>query len=208
MKWLPFACFVAFTISWCLFCTNLWRRRTRGFPYVPGPRGGGIFALKLLRGNRLALLPWKALYDMRKAHGDIIGFNLFGRQMIVLNSYEVAKEMLEKNASIYSDRPTMTMHGKLMGFRGHGTVFIPYGASWRERRKLLHQAVSKSGMTHFHPELRTVTYQILADALNDPVKFSSNLRFRVGAMVLKTTYGVSVVSREDPVRGFQTPFKL
>jgi hypothetical protein len=45
--------------------------------------------------------------------GDVVGFNLFGRQMIVLNSYEVAKDMLGNNASIYSDRPTTVWTGRL-----------------------------------------------------------------------------------------------
>jgi len=196
MNWLFLACFVAFAVSWRLF--SLSRLRTKGFPYVPGPRGGSIIGFRLLRGKRQDLLPWKILYDMRKVHGDIIGFNLFGRQMIVLNSYEVAKDMLKKNAAIYSDRPSMTMHGKLTGIQEQGVALVPYGAPWRERRKLLHQMVSKSAMTHFHLELRTVAHQILADALDNPIKFGQNLRFRIGAMVLKTTYGISVASPDDP----------
>jgi len=90
------------------------------------------------------------------------------------------------------------MYGKLMGFEGHGIALIPYGTIWRERRKLLHQLVSKRAMPYFHPELRTIAHQILADALNNPAKINQNLLFRIGAMMLKTTYGISAVSHDDP----------
>ena len=71
MKWLElfFAYFVTFAVSWSLFRTYLLRRRTKGFPYVPGPRGGSIFAFRLLRGQRPGSFIWKTLYDMRRAHG-------------------------------------------------------------------------------------------------------------------------------------------
>ena len=69
MKWLLFACFVAFTASWGLFRANLLRRRTKGFPYPPGPRWGGIMVYRLLRGQKPASLPWKLFYGMRRAHG-------------------------------------------------------------------------------------------------------------------------------------------
>ncbi len=130
MKWIFLACFVTFAISWSVFHTKLLRHCTKGFPCVPGPRGGSIIGFRLLCGQQSGSLVWKALYDMQRAHGawywqinavikfwdeiigDIIGFNLFGHQMIVLNSYEVAKDMLEKNVAIYSDWPS-TMFGKL-----------------------------------------------------------------------------------------------
>jgi hypothetical protein len=36
--------------------------------------------------------------------GDIIYLNIFGQQIIVLNSAEDAQELLDKRAAIYSDR--------------------------------------------------------------------------------------------------------
>ncbi len=69
MKWLFITCFVAFAVSWSLFRAILLKRRTKGFPYVPGPRGGSIIGFRFLRDQRPGSLRWKALYDMRRAHG-------------------------------------------------------------------------------------------------------------------------------------------
>ena len=63
-----------------------------------------------------------------------------------------------------------------MGFTEQGIVLLPCGTLWRERRKLLHQMVSKSVMTHFHPEFQAAVRQLLVDTLKDPVKFTQNLR--------------------------------
>jgi hypothetical protein len=41
--------------------------------------------------------------------GDIVHISLVGQPIIYLNSYEVAIKLLEKRASIYSDRPLTEM---------------------------------------------------------------------------------------------------
>jgi hypothetical protein len=37
--------------------------------------------------------------------GDIISINTMGQTVVVLNSLEIAKDLLEKRGTIYSDRP-------------------------------------------------------------------------------------------------------
>jgi hypothetical protein len=37
--------------------------------------------------------------------GDIISFRTFGQVIVVLNSIKVNKDLVEKRADIYSDRP-------------------------------------------------------------------------------------------------------
>lgn len=49
--------------------------------------------------------------------------------MVVLDSIEVAVDLLEKRSSIYSDRPKMIMTIELMGW-DFTTVFLPYGEFW------------------------------------------------------------------------------
>lgn len=47
------------------------------------------------------------------ADSDIIRLDMFGTDLIVLNSYEVATDLLDKRGTIYSDRPILTMLGEL-----------------------------------------------------------------------------------------------
>ena len=46
---------------------------------------------------------------MRRLTGEIISVNMLGRQMIILNSLEDAKELLQKRGYNYSDRPRFTL---------------------------------------------------------------------------------------------------
>ncbi|KAF8333963.1 cytochrome P450 [Cantharellus anzutake] len=129
--------------------------------------------------------------------GNIVGFDLFGRQLIILNSYEVAKDMLATNASIYSDRPSMVMSGKLMGAENTGFSQLRYGLEWREQRAMLHQLMTRKSMTQFHGALRRAALRILVGALENSLALGDLLRLHVGAVILKTTYGIDVKNSED-----------
>jgi hypothetical protein len=39
--------------------------------------------------------------------GNILSFQIFGQVIVVLNSAEAAKDLLEKRSAIYSDRPAL-----------------------------------------------------------------------------------------------------
>jgi hypothetical protein len=39
--------------------------------------------------------------------GNILSFQIFGQVIVVLNSAEAAKDLLEKRSAIYSDRPVL-----------------------------------------------------------------------------------------------------
>lgn len=56
--------------------------------------------------------------DSRRAHitiftGEIVHINIFGQDIIFLNSVRVANDLLEKRSSIYSDRPRLPLINEL-----------------------------------------------------------------------------------------------
>jgi hypothetical protein len=55
---------------------------------------------------------------------------IFSQTAVVLNSIEVAIEMLDKKSGIYSDRPVLQMGGELCGWRDN-LVLTPYGERFR-----------------------------------------------------------------------------
>ncbi|KIJ31347.1 hypothetical protein M422DRAFT_90578, partial [Sphaerobolus stellatus SS14] len=68
----------------------------------PGPKGLPIV------GNWFHLpihVPWETYTDWSKEYGDIVRVKDFGRNIIILNSWKSANDLLEKRSSIYSDRP-------------------------------------------------------------------------------------------------------
>jgi hypothetical protein len=120
--------FLVSFFSALLFLASIWvihaHRRHGGLPYPPGPR-----PLPIL-GNLLDVpkdFSWLAYTRLSKTYGrnitlfcrtlfltaipgDIISFRVFGKIIIVLNSTKVAKDLLEKNGSIYYDRPAIPIH--------------------------------------------------------------------------------------------------
>jgi hypothetical protein len=45
--------------------------------------------------------------------GDLIYFHLLGQPMIVLSSLDVARDLMDKRSSIYSDRPRFVLFSEL-----------------------------------------------------------------------------------------------
>ena len=91
-----------------LISLGVWRRilKTKCLPYPPGPK-----PIPLI-GNLLdmpSLYPWLSYAEMKRVHGDLVFMTIFNHQILVLNSAEVAKELLDGRSAIYSDRPRLPM---------------------------------------------------------------------------------------------------
>ena len=95
-------------------------QRRRGLPYPPGPR-----PLPLI-GNLLDIpkeFSWLSYTQLSKNHGmiyfaekgllteamtgDVLSFHVFGKVIVVLNSFKASKDLLERRGDIYSDRPVI-----------------------------------------------------------------------------------------------------
>jgi hypothetical protein len=92
----------------------------RGLPYPPGPR-----PLPLI-GNLLDIpkeFSWLSYTQLSRTHGmiyftvmglltegvagDVLSFHVFGKVIVVLNSFKASKDLLERRGDIYSDRPVV-----------------------------------------------------------------------------------------------------
>jgi hypothetical protein len=98
----------------------------RGLPYPPGPLPKNIIS-----GNSSDIprsRPWHTyaewakiygkqffshvinlLHSMAVSQGDIFHFRIYGQHTIILNSVEDVRELFEKRAGLYSDRPKNVM---------------------------------------------------------------------------------------------------
>jgi hypothetical protein len=98
-------------------------RSRRGLPYPPGPRPlpilGNIFnipkdsswlAYTQFSKTYGALLSFSKNVLSDRIPGNIMSFRVFGQVIVVLNSIEVAKDLLEKNGDVYSDRPIIPFY--------------------------------------------------------------------------------------------------
>ena len=104
------------------------RKRRGGLPYPPGPPSrpiiGNLFDMPTRKESKES--PWAAYADMSKKHGkcyilgntsfpqlkpvfrgDVICFRVFNQVIVVLCSLSAIKDLFEKRAKFYSDRPTL-----------------------------------------------------------------------------------------------------
>ena len=75
-------------------------------PYPPGPP-----PLPLI-GNLLDMPQayyWLTYAEMGKKYGDLVYMKVLDKHILVVNSVETARNLLERRSSVYSDRPRMPM---------------------------------------------------------------------------------------------------
>jgi hypothetical protein len=108
--------------------------------------------------------------------GDIVCVHVLGKPLVILNSAEAAKSMLEKKSAISSDRPILQMGGELIGWR-RVLGLSPYGDRFREIRKYIHRAMgSKSLVAQYHDIMFSETHKSLRRILMGNTNVSDEIR--------------------------------
>ncbi|KAJ7485390.1 cytochrome P450 [Mycena latifolia] len=170
--------------------------RSRGPPLPPGPRPW-LGALALPSGSDKE---W-CIYDKwAKNWGDITSITVFGQPVVVLSSFEVAREMFEQKGSVYSDRPVFQMCGELVGW-SKSLVLQSYGTpQFKRSRKYLHRFLgSHTGLTKLYPITVDECRKFLQQLLQSPEQFLSHIHQASGAIVLRIAYGYPVQLEDDPI---------
>ncbi|KAJ3787492.1 cytochrome P450 [Lentinula aff. detonsa] len=182
--------------SFAVFCVyRLMTLEKRALPLPPGPRGWPII------GNLLdvpAKEEWFTFAKWGETYGKIASVTVLGQPLIILNSASIAKDMLEKNSAIYSDRPVIPMGGELCGWK-NTLVLTPYGERFRNYRRLAHQLFGNAAtMKSFHPVEELETHRFLKRLLSRPAEFSDHIRKTAGAIILRISHGYEVGEGQDP----------
>ncbi|KAG2133523.1 cytochrome P450 [Suillus bovinus] len=164
-------------------------------PYPPGPPGWPLI------GN-IADMPhnkaWLTFAKWGKKYGDILHVEVLGRHIIVLNSVKAAIELLDTKSSIYSDRPVLTMGGKLVGWK-YALGFLSYGDRFRYYRKTIHRIIgSRAAMSVYEPIEEIETRRFLKRVFAKPEQLQAHIRHTAGAIILQISYGYEVNDNNDP----------
>jgi len=148
---------------------RIYRRRGRP-PYPPGPR-----PLPLV-GNLFDIpkeFSWLSYAQLSKKHGDVLSFHVFGKVIVVLNSLKANKDLLERRADMYSDRPVIPIV-EMMKW-GWIVTFSRYTESWRLKRKLLDRSLRPAALTGYHPLMETKAHALLTQLLSNPEQLEAYL---------------------------------
>ncbi|TFY67214.1 hypothetical protein EVJ58_g1763 [Rhodofomes roseus] len=118
--------------------------------------------------------PWLVYSAWADTYGDVVHLEALSDHIVILNSVQAAKDLLDGRSAIYSDRPASTM-ADLCGF-GVELGMLSYNAEWRKQRKIVAHAFSPGMLTGYHP-----------------------VQEHEAPIIMRVTYGYTVTGEDDPM---------
>jgi len=127
--------------------------------------------------------------------GDVVYFKIFGRPMIVLNTLNAARDLMEKRGLNYSCRPRFVLLIEMMGWDS-ALPQLPYGPRFRKQRRLIVDHFVRD-VYSFQPTQRSEAYVLLHGLLETPGDFLQHIRRFAAGTIMKIAYGHTVRSTDD-----------
>ncbi|KLO07685.1 cytochrome P450 [Schizopora paradoxa] len=159
---------------------------------------------------------WEKATEWGEQYGDLVYLENAGIPALVLNSYEVATELLDKRSVIYSSRPSLIMTNELQGW-AWGTPMLSYGETLRKHRAYLHRFFQTPEVLNYFELQERETFVMLNGILDTPEYYAEHVRRQVeiplwncvipignmirlpGAVILRNVYGYEVQKVNDPM---------
>ncbi|KAJ7078024.1 cytochrome P450 [Mycena belliarum] len=190
VRWTLVAAAAALCLPWVL--------RTKKPPLPPGPRG-----LPLV-GNILDAPTgdiWLEFAKLGDVWGDICSLTILGKTMVIVNSFEVAEDLLEGRGTNFSDRPVVPMGGELVGFNSVLSL-CQYGERVRTERKLFHQLFgTHAAIESLVPLVASEIHALLQNIAREPDRLFDEIARTTGGLSLRIAYGYRLVDGpgKDPL---------
>ncbi|KAG8212991.1 cytochrome P450 [Butyriboletus roseoflavus] len=175
---------------------SLWRRSSAANPLPPGPTPIPIV------GNVLGIdpaAPWTSYTRWGKIFGDLVYTRLLNQEVIVINSEEIAKDLLERRSYNYSDRPAIIrMTNDFFGW-SFNSVMVPYSDRWRLHRRLFHQAFRPEAVLDYHPIQVQKARDLVLNLLETPESYAAHIQTHSTSIIMSVVYGYETARRDDPI---------
>ncbi|OAX34999.1 cytochrome P450 [Rhizopogon vinicolor AM-OR11-026] len=157
---------------------------------TPIPFLGNVFGIK-------ADAPWVSYTKMRETYGDIVYTSALGMDIVVLNSEEVANELLEGRSRIYSDRPYISTRD-LFGWEW-ATPFLRYGERFKTHRRLFHQVFRPEAVLSYRPKQLQKAFEMLSRLFHDPTGYAGHFESFSASVVMSVVYDYDIASHDDVI---------
>ncbi|THV07131.1 cytochrome P450 [Dendrothele bispora CBS 962.96] len=165
--------------------------RLRGQKLPPGPVGypvvGNLFELSR------ALRPHLLFFRWSKKYGNIVHFSVFGQSMMIVNDFDIARELLEKRGATYSDRPNMVLENEILGWDA-AMPTMRYGNKLRKHRRLSQALLNPIAAKSYFDLHAEVASSLLKALKEQPEKFYDHILVYATSTIFKLAYDLDVTS--------------
>ncbi|CAE6452064.1 unnamed protein product [Rhizoctonia solani] len=141
----------------------------------------------------------------KQLNSDIIYMDMMGQPFIILNSAQIASDLLEKRSAIYSDRSCapMVKSPTLLDWSSFPTV-LPCSDAWRRQRRRMGNWLNIRAVRQFDGLQQNVVRRLLgrlldvSEARKPFEKMKHQFSFAMAFATFKLAYGYKLKSDEDP----------
>ncbi|CUA73278.1 O-methylsterigmatocystin oxidoreductase [Rhizoctonia solani] len=129
--------------------------------------------------------------------GDIISTVTLNKTNIYLNTMELATGLLDKHASVTSDRP----HDVMIDLLGWGTsaAFRNHDEVHKKMRRVLASALHPTIARSYASQHLDTTMSLLREVASNPSSFVESTDAAIGSFTVRLAYGYTPKTQQDPM---------
>ncbi|KAI0064239.1 cytochrome P450 [Artomyces pyxidatus] len=160
--------------------------------YPPGPKPLPII------GNLFDVpheASWLRYTEWANTYGDILSVRLLGQVIVIANSAKVAKDLLEKRAINYSDRPSIPFYEMMKWDWLIATTH--YSDKWRTMRRIVDQGLRPKAALKYRGLQIEKTRAFLKRLLSHPEGYRDHISYLQGDIMMSLLYGYDVKDPND-----------
>ncbi|KAK7032180.1 hypothetical protein VNI00_013354 [Paramarasmius palmivorus] len=129
-------------------------------------------------------------------YGDIYSLKISSGTAVVINSMEVAKELMDRRSAITADRPKHHMVNRVTD--GLNLAHAQYSDTWRLLRKAVHTILTPKAVENHLPIQRAEATQVLYDFLTTPENFFKHIGRYSNSAIMSVLFGKRCPRYETP----------
>lgn len=189
----PYLALAAIIITAITLLYNRFKRRNQ-LPLPPSPPAEPLLGhLRILPTEhpQLQYTQWG-----KDLNSDILHFSMLGRSIVVLNSIEAARDLLDKKGANFADRPRFVVF-EVMGW-GITLTFLRWSPRFKLHRKMLQQSFTQTACKAYRLVQVEEARRAAKAIMHDPQNWEILLRQFSTAVVLRIGFGIKIQEKDDP----------